>query len=241
MLHKGSNYWHSLQKAASRVLVERSIADKFISAAKDVFEAATRELGQDPFQQTTQHGPVVDKQQFDRIMSYIEKGNTSAQLVTGGKRKGTRGCFIEPTLFVDPAPDSEIWTEEIFGPVLTVKTFETEEEAIKLANDSLYGLAGKSATPGKGAYRSVALTICHQWCSVRLYDGSHTSAASISGSREWRRFDQLASPPRHQHPIWGDEAERTGQGAGHTRPTQLPGASVCTRQVSNPKVTVTEN
>lgn len=130
------------------MLVERSIADKFISAAKDVFEAAARDLGQDPLQPTTQHGPVVDKLQFDQIMSYIEKGKASAQLVTGGRRKGARGCFIEPTLFVDPAPDSAIWTEEIFGPVLTVKTFETEDEAIALANDTPYGLAGKNATPG---------------------------------------------------------------------------------------------
>lgn len=134
------------------MLVEHSVAERFINAAKDVFEAVTRDLGQDPLQPTTQHGPVVDKVQFDRIMSYIEKGKASAQLVTGGRRKGARGCFIEPTLFVDPAPDSEIWTEEIFGPVLTVKTFETEEEAIALANDTPYGLAGKDAIPTEAAY-----------------------------------------------------------------------------------------
>lgn len=133
--------------AASRVLVEESISEKFISAVRSVFEAAGKDLGQDPLLPTTQHGPVVDKLQFDRIMSYIEKGKeSSAQLLAGGKRKGTQGCFIEPTLFVNPASDNPIWTEEIFGPVLSVKTFKTEEEAITVANDSPYGLAGKNQT-----------------------------------------------------------------------------------------------
>lgn len=89
----------------------------------------------------TQHGPIVDKLQYDRIMSYIEKGKASATLLTGGKRKGSKGCYIEPTLFVDPAFDSPVWREEIFGPVLTMKTFKAEAEAIELANDTEYGLA----------------------------------------------------------------------------------------------------
>lgn len=100
-------------------------------------------MGGSPQDMSTSHGPVVDKLQFERIMSYIEKGKKSAQLLTGGKRIGTKGCFIEPTLFVNPSADSPIWNEEIFGPVLTVKTFKTEDEAIELANHSLYGLAGE--------------------------------------------------------------------------------------------------
>lgn len=91
----------------------------------------------------TQHGPVVDQEQFQRIMNNIELGKKSAQLLTGGGRIGSKGSFIQPTLFLEPALDSPIWTEEIFGPVLTVKTFRTEEEAIELANETEYGLAGK--------------------------------------------------------------------------------------------------
>lgn len=99
-------------------------------------------MGGSPLEMTTNHGPVVDKLQFDRIMSYIEKGKASAQLLVGGKRKGTVGCFIEPTIFVNPEADSPVWCEEIFGPVLTVKTFKSEDEAVALANNTAYGLAG---------------------------------------------------------------------------------------------------
>ncbi|KPM42902.1 Aldehyde dehydrogenase, cytosolic 1 [Neonectria ditissima] len=127
--------------AASRVLIKESIAERFLAATKSVFEAATKELGGSPLEMSTNHGPVVDTSQFKRIMSYVEKGKESAMLVTGGKRKGTAGCFIEPTLFVNPTADSPIWTEEIFGPVLTVKTFKSEEEAVRLANNTAYGLA----------------------------------------------------------------------------------------------------
>ncbi|KAH6688489.1 aldehyde dehydrogenase [Plectosphaerella plurivora] len=127
--------------AASRVLVQESIAPKFIQAVKSLFESAGAGMGGNSQDMATQHGPIVDKLQYDRIMSYIEKGKTSATLLTGGKRKGSKGCYIEPTLFVDPASDSPVWMEEIFGPVLTMKTFKTEAEAIELANDTEYGLA----------------------------------------------------------------------------------------------------
>ncbi|KAG8624750.1 hypothetical protein KVT40_007817 [Elsinoe batatas] len=127
--------------AASRVLVQEDIAEKFIVAVKDIFEQVNQGLGSSPQEKTTSHGPVVDKAQFDRIMSYVELGKKSATLVTGGSQKGAKGCFIEPTLFVNPEKDSRIWSEEIFGPVLTIKTFKTEEESIELANDTTYGLA----------------------------------------------------------------------------------------------------
>ncbi|KAK2595905.1 hypothetical protein N8I77_013694 [Diaporthe amygdali] len=120
--------------------VSESIADKFLAAAK-AFSKALEHNGRSPLELSTSHGPVVDKLQFDRIMSYIDKGKASAQLLTGGKRLGSKGCFVEPTLFVNPDSQSPIWKEEIFGPVLTVRTFKTEEEAIYMANDSIYGLA----------------------------------------------------------------------------------------------------
>lgn len=123
--------------------MEESIADKFLAAAKAIFDSTGAQMGSSPQEMSTSHGPVVDKLQFDRIMSYIDKGKASAQLLTGGKRLGSKGCFIEPTLFVNPDPQSPIWKEEVFGPVLTVRTFKTEEEAIAMANDSIYGLAGK--------------------------------------------------------------------------------------------------
>ena len=84
---------------------------------------------------------MVDQQQFDKIMSYIDVGKRTAQLVTGGSRKGDRGCFIEPTIFLNPADDSAVWKEEIFGPVLCIKTFKSEDEVVAIANDTVYGLA----------------------------------------------------------------------------------------------------
>lgn len=75
-------------------------------------------------------------------MGFIEKGKSEAKLLVGGQRKGDKGAFVQPTVFVNPAKDATIYKEEIFGPVLTVLTFETEEEAVKLANDTSYGLSG---------------------------------------------------------------------------------------------------
>jgi aldehyde dehydrogenase (NAD+) len=89
-------------------------------------------------------GPVVDKLQFNKIMSYIEIGKKTATLITGGGQKGEEGFFIKPTIFWNPDPDSPIVKEEIFGPVLAIQTFETEEEAISMANATEYGLAGAS-------------------------------------------------------------------------------------------------
>lgn len=109
---------------------------------KGIFESASKTLGSDPLDPSTELGPVVDKGQFDRIMSYVEIGKQSATLLAGGVRKGAKGQFIEPTIFFNPQRSSRIIREEIFGPVLTIQTFKTEEEAIELANDSVYGLAG---------------------------------------------------------------------------------------------------
>jgi aldehyde dehydrogenase (NAD+) len=97
----------------------------------------------DPTNANTFIGPLADTKQLDRIMAYLKQGKQDAQLVTGGTRKGDTGNFIEPTIFLDPPTESTIYKEEIFGPVLVLKTFKTEEEVVDLANDTNYGLAGK--------------------------------------------------------------------------------------------------
>jgi aldehyde dehydrogenase (NAD+) len=101
----------------------------------------------DPSDKATTLGPLADATQLQRVLGFIEAGKTGAQLLVGGERKGERGAFVTPTIFLNPSKDSTIYKEEIFGPVLTVLTFETEEEAIKLANDTSYGLSGKSSMP----------------------------------------------------------------------------------------------
>jgi aldehyde dehydrogenase (NAD+) len=104
-------------------------------------------------------GPLADQAQFDRVMSFLEEGKKEgAEILTGGTRKGDKGYgilsftkapfiltllshFIEPTIFLNPAGDAKVYTDEIFGPVLSIKTFKTEEEGIALANDTTYGLS----------------------------------------------------------------------------------------------------
>jgi aldehyde dehydrogenase (NAD+) len=129
--------------AASRVLVQDSIASSFCESLIKMFEEVGKGMGANTMSLETQHGPVVDQQQFQTVMKYIEEGKKSAQLLTGGVRIGEKGKFIAPTIFLEPSRDSRIWTEEIFGPVLTVKTFKTEEEAVEMANETEYGLACK--------------------------------------------------------------------------------------------------
>lgn len=129
--------------AASRVYVHESIATEFIASLKAEFEKAQSSLGSDPLDLSTALGPLADRAQLERVLSFIELGKKGAKLLTGGRRKGEKGCFLEPTLFVEPKQDNAVYKDEIFGPVLVVRPFKTEEEVIALANDSDYGLSGK--------------------------------------------------------------------------------------------------
>ncbi|KAK6955188.1 Aldehyde dehydrogenase [Daldinia eschscholtzii] len=125
--------------AGSRVYVQEGIYDKFIAAFKK--RAEQNSVG-DPFDEGTFQGPQVSKLQYDRIMGYIEEGKKGgATLETGGERHGEKGYFIKPTIFTNVTHDMKIMQEEIFGPVVAVAKFKTEEEVVHLGNDSSYGLA----------------------------------------------------------------------------------------------------
>ncbi|KAF9894344.1 hypothetical protein FE257_007847 [Aspergillus nanangensis] len=132
--------------ACSRILVQESIAPKFLEQLQTKFKEMVPLMG-DPTEEHTYIGPLADKAQFDRVSSFLETGRLSAAAVLSGGgavRKSSTGYFIEPTIFVDP--DDKIYKEEIFGPILSVKTFKTEEEAIDMANATLYGLAASVYT-----------------------------------------------------------------------------------------------
>lgn len=132
--------------ACSRTLVQEKIAPEFIKGLKEKFENMSSVMG-DTLDPKTALGPLADQAQFDRVMGFLERGKKGgAQVLTGGVRKGEKGCFIEPTIFLNPDASAEIYTDEIFGPVLSIKTFKTEEEAIELANDTTYGLAASIYT-----------------------------------------------------------------------------------------------
>ncbi|KAF4831445.1 putative aldehyde dehydrogenase-like protein [Colletotrichum siamense] len=129
--------------ATSRLLVHRSVAKAFVAKFQEVIAEANI-LG-DPFAETTSQGPQISKEHYERILGFIERAPKEGAVLSLGGRPFRRcetnnGFFIEPTIFTEVSPHSELFQEEIFGPVAAVTLFDTEEEAITLANDSKYGL-----------------------------------------------------------------------------------------------------
>lgn len=130
--------------AGSRLLLERSLAETFLPR---LAEASDRIVVGDGLAPETEMGPVITPTHMERVLGYIEAGKAEgAELLCGGHRltdaAHARGNFVAPTVFTQTRPDMKIVREEIFGPVMVVQLFDTEEEAIRLANDTPYGLAG---------------------------------------------------------------------------------------------------
>ncbi len=128
--------------AWTRMIVPRSRRDDAIALATQTL--STLPVG-DPLDPSTRLGPLISETQRARVEGYIAKGRQEgAALVAGGTRpeRFQRGYYVEPTLFADVSPTMTIAQEEIFGPVIAVLTYETEADAVALANDTIYGLAG---------------------------------------------------------------------------------------------------
>jgi betaine-aldehyde dehydrogenase len=126
--------------ARSRIIVQRDIADRFIDALRAATEAVV--VGE-PLDASTQMGPLVSSGQRQTVESYIDIGKQEgARLVCGGARLERDGYFLRPAVFTQARPRMRVVDEEIFGPVVVVLTFDTEEEAVALANDTIYGLSG---------------------------------------------------------------------------------------------------
>ncbi|MBC7815784.1 MAG: aldehyde dehydrogenase family protein [Planctomycetaceae bacterium] len=125
--------------AGSRLFVEQSVHDKFVD--KMLASSKARRVG-DPFDPNTTQGPQVDSDQFNKIMSYIDKGKSEgAKCLTGGGRVGSKGYFIEPTIFTGVTDEMAIAKDEIFGPVMSILPFKGMDEIIQRANNTQYGLA----------------------------------------------------------------------------------------------------
>ncbi len=126
--------------ARSRIIVESRIAAPFVEA----LAAATRALVVgDPLAETTQMGPLISASQRERAESYVEIGKEEgARLVCGGERIPGPGYFLTPAVLAGARPRMRVVDEEIFGPVVVVLTFDSEEEAVAIANDTIYGLSG---------------------------------------------------------------------------------------------------
>ncbi|KAJ7591159.1 NAD-aldehyde dehydrogenase [Mycena floridula] len=138
--------------AGSRAYVQDSIYDKFIDIL--VKQVQKHVIG-NQFDAKSHGGPVVSKAQFDRVWGYIESGKSEgATAIQGGVKRDGKGFWVDPTIFTNVTPDMKIVKEEIFGPVLVVTRFKTEEEAIELANDTTYGLgAGLHSNDGSQCMR----------------------------------------------------------------------------------------
>ncbi|GAA1248760.1 5-carboxymethyl-2-hydroxymuconate semialdehyde dehydrogenase [Prauserella halophila] len=126
--------------AGSRILVERSIYDEFVR--RYVERAKNVKVG-DPHDPATEVGALVHPEHYAKVTEYIEIGKTEATLAVGGGRPPglESGNYVQPTVFVDVPPTARIFQEEIFGPVVAITPFDTDEEALRLANDVKYGLA----------------------------------------------------------------------------------------------------
>jgi len=128
--------------AGSRILVQRSIYRKFV----DAMAAKTKTIRLGPgLERSTQMGPLVSREQMDRVRQYQEIGKKEAKVAAGGGRATggalDRGYFVEPTIFYDVDASARIAREEIFGPVACVIPFDDERDALRIANDTYYGLA----------------------------------------------------------------------------------------------------
>lgn len=130
----------------TRLYVHEDIFDAVVAKLVPMVEAAGQGLGGDPTTTTTQGSPLYNHSQRETVRAHLESGKKEATLLTGGNVLGETGCFVEPTIFIHPKPNARVLREEIFGPVLVIQKFSSEEEVLKLANDTEYGLAAYAWT-----------------------------------------------------------------------------------------------
>ena len=162
--------------AASRLLVERSIKDEFVAR---VVEAGRRMQPRHPLEPGAPMGAMVDEIQTRRVLGFIDKGVADgAKLVLGGQRADVvaGGCYIEPTVFDDVQHEYTISREEIFGPVLSVIAFDSEEQALRIANDTEYGLAAGLWTRDISRAHRVARKLRAGSVWVNYWDGGDMTA-----------------------------------------------------------------
>ncbi|MFI2477692.1 aldehyde dehydrogenase family protein [Nocardia xishanensis] len=159
--------------AGTRMFVEESIFEQFTQAVADAAAQVKIGPGLDP---ATQLGPLISQEQFDRVTGYIEAGlRDGARALTGGRRHGGTGFFVEPTVFVDVRPSLSIVREEIFGPVVAAIPFSSEDDLVAAANDSEYGLAAGIWTRDLSKAHRVAKRLKAGSVWVNQYNGFDTA------------------------------------------------------------------
>lgn len=178
--------------AATRILVEKNVHDELISKIEEITKRIV--IG-DPFDTNTSIGPLVSETQYNKVRGYVERAiKCGEQLRFGGLMDKRKGFFVKPTLFDNVAPTSELFKDEIFGPVLTVTEFETLEEAISLANNSAYGLACGIWTKNIATMHSMISQInCGiVWCNTLFEEFPGAPAGGFKNSGYGREFGKEA-------------------------------------------------
>jgi aminomuconate-semialdehyde/2-hydroxymuconate-6-semialdehyde dehydrogenase len=174
--------------AGTRLLVERPMHDEFL----DRFIEAAGAIAQgDPRDEATDIGPQITREHFERVDGFVQraKAEGAKAILGGGPNEDLGGLYYRPTLFVDVPPGAEVLRKEVFGPVLTLQTFEDEEEAIALANETEYGLAailytGDRERADRVASRLVAGTVWVNCFFVRDLRAPFGGARSSGVGRE---------------------------------------------------------
>jgi betaine-aldehyde dehydrogenase len=197
---KGMNLSRQGQSCSStsRVLVHKSLKDDFV---KHLIEKAKKIPVGLPWIETNEIGPIVSKRQFDKVMEYIETGKKEgAKLVLGGDNPQDpelkNGFFINPTIFTDVKPNMTIAKEEIFGPVISVLTWENYEELIEIANSTLYGLTAMIATNSLSNAMKAAEDIQAGYVWINTfgrYSGAPYGGWKLSGLGVEECFDEMKS------------------------------------------------
>jgi betaine-aldehyde dehydrogenase/aminobutyraldehyde dehydrogenase len=169
---KIGGYFNSGQDctASSRVLVSERIYDDVLSATTSVVEAMT--VGDPATDDEIEMGPVISQEQQERVLGFLERAtDAKATIVTGGGALGDRGFFVKPTIVTDVGQDAEIVQNEVFGPVVTVQPFASDEEALEMANGVRYGLAGSVFSENVGRALKVAakLDFGTVWVNEHLF------------------------------------------------------------------------
>jgi acyl-CoA reductase-like NAD-dependent aldehyde dehydrogenase len=169
---KIGGYFNSGQDctASSRILINSGIYDDVLSETKKVVESMS--VGDPATDDEIEMGPVISEEQQERVLGFLERAtDAKATIVTGGGAHGDRGFFVKPTIVTDVAQDAEIVQNEVFGPVVTVQPFSSDDEAIEMANGVRYGLAASVFSENVGRALKVAarLDFGTVWVNEHLF------------------------------------------------------------------------